>query len=178
MCVCVCVYPHTFLPTLYICIYINTYCIALMIIIIIVIQAEFSGLFFYDTRRDTQFIKAYANHSMSTPHSHTAHLVVSKISIHLCQLRPKLIWFDKIRKTQLLVSTIVPQLFVFFTILKFSGHLFRAWYLPTQFTPTARPVSFYDWEFIIADDDCHILSARADVQVLCLTTTYEPRDTQ
>ena len=49
-----------------------------------------------------------------------------------------------------------------FKSLKFSGHLFRTQrHPPTQFTPTARPASFPVWEFIMADDDCHILSVRA-----------------
>ena len=73
-------------------------------------------------------------------------------------------WSDLIRseKTQLPSSTVVPQLPVFFKILKFSDYLFRAWrHPPTQFTPTARPAPFPVWKFIITDDDCHILSARA-----------------
>ena len=35
----------------------------------------------------TQFLKAYANHTMLTPPQRAAHLVMFKISIHLCRLR-------------------------------------------------------------------------------------------
>ena len=39
--------------------------------------------------------------------------------------------------------------FFFLKILKFSGHLFRAWrHTPTQFTPTSRPVSFSVWKCV------------------------------
>ena len=40
-----------------------------------------------DMRRETQFLKAYVNHTMLTPPQHAAHLVMFKISIHLCWLR-------------------------------------------------------------------------------------------
>ena len=53
-----------------------------------------------DTRRETQIIKAYANHTMLTTTPRKVHLVVSKISTHLCRSRPKLICFDYIRKGQ------------------------------------------------------------------------------
>ena len=37
--------------------------------------------------RETQFLKAYANYTMLTPPQRVVHLVIFKISIHLCQLR-------------------------------------------------------------------------------------------
>ena len=40
-----------------------------------------------DTRRETQFLKAYANHTMLISPQQAAHLVMFKISIYLCQLR-------------------------------------------------------------------------------------------
>ena len=43
-------------------------------------------------------------------HPRVVHLVVSKISNHLCWSRPKLICSDQIRKTQPPASTIEPQL--------------------------------------------------------------------
>ena len=115
-------------------------------------------------------------------HPHTrargSHLVVSKISTHLCRSRPKLIWSDQIRKPQLLPLTAVLKLSVFFfvfffcffflflffcflKILKFSSHFFRVWrHPPTQFTPNVRPAPFPVWEFIMTDDDCNILFER------------------
>ena len=44
-------------------------------------------------------------------HTCTAHLVVSKIATHLYRSRPKRIFSDLIRKTQLLASTVGPPLF-------------------------------------------------------------------
>ena len=100
-----------------------------------------------DTRRENMLI--------SPPRA--VHLVVCKISTHLCRSRPKLIWLDQILKIQLLLSTVVFQLSVFFCfffkILKFSGHFFQAWrYLPTQFTPTAHGTPFSGtlwWQMMI-----------------------------
>ena len=40
-----------------------------------------------DTRRETQFLKPYANHTMLTLPQRVAHLVMFKISIHLCRSR-------------------------------------------------------------------------------------------
>ena len=40
-----------------------------------------------DTRRETQFLKAYANHTMLTPPQRAVHLVMFKISINLCWSR-------------------------------------------------------------------------------------------
>ena len=114
-----------------------------------------------DTRRETQFIRAYANHTMMTPSLRAAHLVVSKISTDLCQLRPKLIWSDQIQKTQLPALMVLPQIVVFFKILKSSNHFFRVWrHPPTQFIPNACSASFPVWEFLMTNDDCHILSVR------------------
>ena len=43
---------------------------------------------FVDTRRgETQFLKVYANHTRLTPPQRASHLVMFKISIHLCRSR-------------------------------------------------------------------------------------------
>ena len=45
---------------------------------------------FFDTRRETQFLKVFHNHTMlTTPPHRSAHLVVFYISIHLRWLGPK-----------------------------------------------------------------------------------------
>ena len=48
---------------------------------------QFLALVHGDTRRETQFLKTYANHTMLTQPQHTAHLVMFKISNNLCWLR-------------------------------------------------------------------------------------------
>ena len=91
------------------------------------------------------------------PHPYTVHLEVSKISTHLCWLRPTLIWSDPKNPSTRFNGWNSTTFFS--KILKFSGHLFWVWrHPPTQFTPTARPASLPVWEFIMTDDDCHILS--------------------
>ena len=58
-----------------------------------------SALPWWYQERDTNH-KGYAKHTMLiAPSPREAHLVVSKISTHLYQSRPKLIWSDQIRKT-------------------------------------------------------------------------------
>ena len=71
-----------------------------MIIIIIIIQtdlvvSDMKGFISFSlqsltTQGETQFIKAYTNHTMLT-HPFMAHLVVSKISTYLSWSRSKLI---------------------------------------------------------------------------------------
>ena len=52
--------------------------------------------------RETQFLKAYANHTMLTPPQRVVHLVMFKISIHLCGSRSeKLNRIPQRLKTQL-----------------------------------------------------------------------------
>ena len=93
-------------------------CIAMITAIIIIIQYRwYEQVHFYrlsvlgDTRRETQFIKPYANYTMLSPLPPRAvHLVMSKISNHLSQSRPKLIWSHQIRTIQPLASTVEPQL--------------------------------------------------------------------
>ena len=118
-----------------------------------------------DARRETQIIKAYANHAILTPphthpHARTAHLAMSKISTHLYRSRPKLISFDQIRKTQRSALTVWPQQPVISKSSDSQDHLFRR-QPPSQLTPTAVQPLFPVWGFIITDDDCHILSAWA-----------------
>ena len=75
--------------------------------------------------------------------SRKAHLVVSKISTYLCQLRPKLICSDQIWKTQWHASMVKPQLPVFSKSSNSQDHLFWVWHqAPTQFTPTAIQCHF------------------------------------
>ena len=38
-----------------------------------------------DTRREPQFLKIYTNHTILTPPQRAEHLVMFKISIHLCR---------------------------------------------------------------------------------------------
>ena len=40
-----------------------------------------------DTRKETQFLKVFAYHTMLTPHQRAVHLGMFKISIHLCWSR-------------------------------------------------------------------------------------------
>ena len=40
-----------------------------------------------DTRRETQFLKAYGDHTMQTLPQRALHLVIFKISIYLCRSR-------------------------------------------------------------------------------------------
>ena len=86
--------------------YLSLCCIATMISITTVIQIHIqiqAGIFRFgyervylflasvhgDTRREAQFLKAYANQTMLTPPQRAAHLVMFKISIHLCRSRSK-----------------------------------------------------------------------------------------
>ena len=101
------------------------------LIAIIIIQADcrfwYERAYFFlppalsDTRRETQIIRVYTDPKPSPPRA--VHLQVSKISTHFCRARAKLICFDTIGKTQLPPLTVVPELVVFFKILKFSGSL-------------------------------------------------------
>ena len=96
------------------------------------------------TMREKQNIKAHANNTILTPPPRTAHLVVSKISIHLSWSRPKLICCYRIRKTQPRASTIERQLSVFSKSSNSLDHLVRVWCQPsTQFTPTAVQLYFF-----------------------------------
>ena len=112
-----------------------------------------------DTRRETQFIRAYANYTiLTTPRM--VHLAPSKISTHFCLLRPKLIWSD-LKKSMARFDSWTST-HIFFKIPKFSGHCFWAWHhLPTWCTPTAGPAPFLVWKFVMTDDDCHMFSTRA-----------------
>ena len=129
-----------------------------------------------DTRREIQIIEAYANPTMLTPPPRAVHLVVSQISTHLCRSKPKLIWSDQIRKTQLPASTVVPQLCLFQNpkILRPS--------LPCVTSSTHSIHSNYESDPISCQgvyyDRWLSYPSRAGVRVLRLTTTPEPRDTE
>ena len=74
----------------------------------------------WNTKRETRMIKAYANHTILTP-PRSVHLVVSKISTHLCLSKPKRICSDQIRKkptARFIGRTSTTRLF---KILKLSG---------------------------------------------------------
>ena len=90
----------------------------------------------FDARRETQIIKPYANHTMLTPLlTHGASCGDLDLSSSLLIETQK---YDLIRSEKLNhYLNGRPQLKCLFKILKFSGHLFRAWrHLHPQFTPT------------------------------------------
>ena len=115
------------------------YCIDLvMSIIIIQIQAD---SVIGDTRRDTQFLKAYANHTMlenlPLPHTRPILWCYKYLLVEIKKLNRYLQW---------LTSTVFSKSSNSQDIS--SGH-------DVLHTPAQFPV----WGFIITDDDCHILSA-------------------
>ena len=86
-----------------------------------------------DMRRETQFLKAYANHTKLTHHPRTVHLVVLKISAGRDPKNPTATFNGRLQLSLLKSS-------------KFSGHLFRAWHHPhSQFTQTAVQLHFLSW---------------------------------
>ena len=142
-------------------------CITMMISII-TIQVDcrfwYKWVYFFlpsalgNTRRETQFIRAYANHTMLTPTPQHAWctLVSSRLQLISGGWDPN--WSDPITSKKLNCFLRWQCLDCFFLILKFSGYLFWVWcHPPTQFTPTVHPDPFPVWEFIMIDD-CHILS--------------------
>ena len=127
---------------------------------------------FGDTRRDTQFIEAYDDHTMLTPTLRTVHLVVSKISIHLCRSKPQLIGSHQIRKPPPHASTVVPQL-PSFQNPKILGHD-----VSHQFSSlhgTSSPISCMG---VYKDKWLFSYPFRADTSVPRLTITLKPRDTE
>ena len=74
-----------------------------------------------DSRRETQYLKAYANHTMLTPPQRAVHLVMFKISIHLCQSRSEK--FNRHRNGRKLNSRLYGRIpnYCLFKILTFSG---------------------------------------------------------
>ena len=70
-----------------------------------------------DTRRETQFLKAYVNHTMLTPLQRAAHLVMFKISINLCRSRSEKL---NCRKPNYSFNGRMLN-YCLFKILKFSG---------------------------------------------------------
>ena len=94
------------------------------------------------------------------PPLRTTHLVVFKISIHLCRSRPKnMIWSDPKNSSERFNSK--TQLTRLFQIFKFSGPS-----LPSVTSTTlsihsnCHPAPFPFRRFIMRNTDCHILSAR------------------
>ena len=104
-----------------------------------------------DTKRETQIIKAYTNHTILTSSpQRTTPLVVSKISTHLCRPRPKLICFTQIRIIRPCTSMVEPQLLVFLKSSNSQDHLFRVPRRPpTQFTPTTVQPHFLSRDLLI-----------------------------
>ena len=121
-------------------------------------------LWFFDTRRETQFLKVFKNHTMLTPPERTAHLVMFEISIYLCRSRSENL--NRRRNggnpnsclqrsnTQLHISTVKIQLTSFQNpqILR----TISSWHDVNQ-----TPVPFSARGFIITNGDCHILCVRA-----------------
>ena len=111
---------------------------------------------FGDTRRETQFIKAYANHNMPTPTS-TAQDLSSSLPV---VTQNDLIWSDPKNPTATLEdrNPIPPP----FQNPNSEDHLFQAWrHTPYSIHSNDYQAPFPIWKFIMIDDDCHILSAPA-----------------
>ena len=127
----------------------------------IIIQATVSfrirtGLYLFvsalgETRRDTQFIKAYVNHTKRDPPPHTPHLAVSKISTYLCRSRTKTIWSDHIRKNPTAIfNGRNPTELSFSKILKFSGPSLPGMTSTTHSIHSNCPSGpFLVWEFFL-----------------------------
>ena len=83
----------------------------IIIIIIIILSFQIRTGFFLSIcspwRHEERNTNHNANHTMLTPPQRAVHLVMFKISTHLCRSRPKLIWSYQIRKTQMLPSTLI-----------------------------------------------------------------------
>ena len=101
---------------------------------------------FFDTRRETQFWKVFANHTMLTiyadHHQRAAHLVMFKISIHLRWSRPEKLYtqlYVSIAETQLSASMVQSQL----TLFQNPQILFRAWRHPYS-SPISCLGVYYD----------------------------------
>ena len=127
-----------------------------------------------DTKKEVQFIRTNANHPMLTsPHTHARRTMWCLRSQFISAYRdPNR--YDLIRagKNQPPNSTVEPQLKSFLKSLNSLDHAFRIWrQLPTQFTLASFPV----WEFILTDDDWHILSARVCVYPVCLRNLNQRR---
>ena len=74
-----------------------------------------------DTRRETQFLKVFSNHTMLTPPQRAAHLLMFKISMGRDPKNPTTSFNGQ---NPILASTIQSQL-TLFKILKFSGPYLR-----------------------------------------------------
>ena len=99
-----------------------------------------------DTRRETQFLKANANHTMLTIPQRVVHFVIFKILILLCRSRSE--------KLNLHASTAEISTTVFSKSSNSQDHLFWAWHHPLSSLISCLG-------FIMTDDDCRIISARA-----------------
>ena len=89
-----------------------------------------------DTRRETQFLKAYANHTMLTPTQRAAHHLMFEISIHLCPSRS-----EKLNHTfNSRISTTV-----FSKSSNSEDHLFWAWRHPHSSPISCLGVYYDKW---------------------------------
>ena len=95
-----------------------------------------------DTRRETQFLKVYANHTMLTPPQRAAHLVMFKISIHLCRLRSEKLNLTPPAENSTLASMIQSQL-PSFQNPNSQNHRFQAWRYPHS-SPNSYLGVYYD----------------------------------
>ena len=115
-----------------------------------------------DTRRETKFLKVYANHTMLTPPQGAMHLVIFKISIYLCRSRSEKLNRMPQRsktqlqrsKTQLHFSTVEyptatlnsgVSTDVFSKSSKSSDHLFWAWRHPHSSPISCLEVYYDKW---------------------------------
>ena len=128
--------------------------------IIMQMQAVRTSFFFLsilsDTRRETQFLRAYANHSMLIPlHA----VVVSKISTPV-ETKTDLLWFNpKNSNAPFNGRTSTDCLF---KLQKFSGpSLPGATSSTHSIHSNGYPDPFPVWGFIMTDNDCHIPSVGA-----------------
>ena len=105
-----------------------------------------------DTRRETQFLKVFANHTMRTPPQRAAHLVRFKISFHLRWSEPDKL--NRRRDDRKLNS--LPQwanLNWLFSICSNSlDHLFQPWHLHT---PAPFPVRGFIMTMVIVISFAH-----------------------
>ena len=99
-----------------------------------------------DTRRETQFLKVYANHTMLTPLHCVVHLVVFKISISR-DLKIPTSSFNGQNPTLLVeyptLASMVQSQLTFSKSTYSQDHLFRAWHHPHS-NPISCLVAYYD----------------------------------
>ena len=113
-----------------------------------------------DTRRKTQILKVYANHTMLTPHAQRILWCLRSLFISVVR-DPN--WSVLIRSEKLHDSTVENPTKLLFKILKFSGPSLPGMTSSTHsIHSNGRPALFpVGGGVIMTDDDCHILSVRA-----------------